>query len=104
VIVGVENPGLRRALVQALEGINVRPELISPEDLPRSGLSGYVLIFLETGNDVTRLSKTARHLYKTWEEPGLATTRFLAYATTDVMTYFPLGSETGLECRHDRTR
>lgn len=86
IILAIEDSCLRSRLLQALERLQVRPETLSPDELLQTELAGYVLIFLETSDDVARLVQTARQVYETWGEPGRAALQFLAYASADVMT------------------
>lgn len=84
IIMAVENAVLRDALLAALAPLDCSPEVILPEALLLTELSGENLIFLETSNDVERLASAAERLWSEWGEPGLASLHFLSYSTKDV--------------------
>ena len=67
-----------------MAGLPILPEIIPPEALLVTELSGLNLIFLETGRDIDRLIRTARTVYETWGETGLAELQFLSYSPKDL--------------------
>jgi hypothetical protein len=83
-IVAVETDALRDVLCGAVAELPILPEIIPPETLLMTELTGPNLIFLETGTDIDRLIHTARKVYETWGETGLADLQFLSYSPKDL--------------------
>jgi hypothetical protein len=86
IIVAVESAILRQALLETLQPIGCCPEVISPDLLLSTHLSGINLIFLETNNEVERLIATAQALWARFEECEAAGLHILSYSTPDVTT------------------
>lgn len=84
VIVAVENTVLRHVLLDALAPLDCAPEILSPELLLQSGLTGDNMIFLETSNDVERLVATAQMLEYRWKDEDQVYIQVMSYSTTDV--------------------
>ncbi len=79
IIVSVENAVLRGALLAVVAPLDCEAEVILPDALLQTELAGFVLIFLETSNDVERLVNTATQLYARWGATGKADLQFLGY-------------------------
>src|SRR5438128_2403456 len=86
IIMAVEEKVLRDALLSALAVLDCSPEVILPQILLETELSGYNLIFLETSDDVERLVATAQQLWAKWGETNRASVQFLSYSTEDATT------------------
>ena len=84
VFMAVENACLRNALLAALAPLECSPEVLMPQTLLQTELSGDNLIFLETSNDTDRLVSTAQQLWTTWGATGRANVRMISYSTRGV--------------------
>jgi hypothetical protein len=84
VIMAVENAFLRDALLSAIAPLHCTPEVLMPDALLQTELSGDVLIFLETSDDVERLIDTAKCLHSRWTESDKTGLQFLSYSTMAV--------------------
>ena len=81
VIMAVENETLRGALLSALAPLACSPEVILPDALLQTELSGDVIIFLETSDDGERLVVTAQEVWEKWVESGRAFVQFVSYSS-----------------------
>lgn len=84
IIVSVENAVLRTALLAVVAALDCEADTILPDALLQSELAGFVLIFLETSDDVERLVNTATQLYARWGATGKADLQFIGYSAAKV--------------------